>query len=110
MNLLALDHVAHHAQQWVTPELGLNSTGQGIPRLGKDNREVAQNNMKDFIPGATYIHNPQTLIPHMQLFHPRRVHLHYYKSIDYYTSLSLGFNNRLDRKSQSTVAATRLPP
>jgi hypothetical protein len=30
-NLPALDHVAHHAQQWVTPELGLSSTqGKGI--------------------------------------------------------------------------------
>jgi hypothetical protein len=26
MNLPALDHVAHHSQQWVTPELGLSST------------------------------------------------------------------------------------
>jgi hypothetical protein len=25
-NLLALDHTTHHAQQWVTPELGLSST------------------------------------------------------------------------------------
>jgi hypothetical protein len=31
MNLPALDHVAHHAQQWVTLELGPNSTqGKGI--------------------------------------------------------------------------------
>ena len=26
MNLLALDHTAHHSQHWVTPEMGLNST------------------------------------------------------------------------------------
>jgi hypothetical protein len=25
-NLPTLDHTAHHSQQWVTPELGLNST------------------------------------------------------------------------------------
>jgi hypothetical protein len=25
-NLPALDHTAHHAQQWVTPEMGLSST------------------------------------------------------------------------------------
>jgi hypothetical protein len=31
MNLPALDHVSHHAQQWVTPELGLSSNkGKGI--------------------------------------------------------------------------------
>jgi hypothetical protein len=31
MNLPALDHAAHHAQQWVTPELGPSSTqGKGI--------------------------------------------------------------------------------
>jgi hypothetical protein len=30
-NLLALDHATHHAQQWVTPKLGLSSTqGKGI--------------------------------------------------------------------------------
>jgi hypothetical protein len=30
-NLPALDHAAHHAQQWVTPELGPSSTqGKGI--------------------------------------------------------------------------------
>jgi hypothetical protein len=43
------------------------------------------------------------------LLHPRIVHLHYYKSIDQYTSLTLGFSNRLDQKSQSTMAATGLP-
>jgi hypothetical protein len=26
MNLPALDHVAHHAQQWVTPKMGPSST------------------------------------------------------------------------------------
>ena len=51
-NLPALDHVAHHTQQWVTPELGINSIGQGIPRLGKDNRKVTQIKRKDFLPGA----------------------------------------------------------
>ena len=30
MNLPALYHTSHHAQQWVTPELGLSSTqGKG---------------------------------------------------------------------------------
>ena len=30
-NLPALDHAAHHTQQWVTPELGPSSTqGKGI--------------------------------------------------------------------------------
>jgi hypothetical protein len=65
MNLPALDHTAHHSQQWVTPELGLNSTGQGIPRLGKVNRKVTQFKRKDSLPGATYAHFSQTLIPHM---------------------------------------------
>ena len=64
-NLPAIDHAAHHAQKWVTLELGLNSTGQGNYRLGKDKREITQSNKKDFILGATYSHNPQTLIPHM---------------------------------------------
>jgi hypothetical protein len=31
MTLPALDHVTHHAQQWITPELGLSYTqGKGI--------------------------------------------------------------------------------
>jgi hypothetical protein len=47
------------------PRAGTKLHGQGIPRLGKDNRKVAQINRKDFLPGATYAHNPQTLIPHM---------------------------------------------
>jgi hypothetical protein len=64
-NLPALDHAAHHAQQWVTPELGLNSTGQGIPRLGKGNRKVAQVNRKDYLPGPAHTNNLQPLIPHM---------------------------------------------
>jgi hypothetical protein len=37
MNLLALDRIAHHSQQYVTPKLGLSSIGQGNPRLGKVN-------------------------------------------------------------------------
>jgi hypothetical protein len=49
MNLPAIDHVVHHAQQWVTPEMGLNSTRQGNSRLGKDKKEVAQNNRKDLL-------------------------------------------------------------
>jgi hypothetical protein len=48
------------------PELGLNSTRQGNSRLGKENKEVAQKQQEgSFIPGATYAHNSQTLIPHM---------------------------------------------
>jgi hypothetical protein len=30
-NLPAIDHIVHHPQQWVTPEMGLSSTeGKGI--------------------------------------------------------------------------------
>jgi hypothetical protein len=95
-NLPALDHVAHHAQQWVTPELGLNSTRKGNSRLGKENTEVAQNNRKDLLSQEPLM--PTTHRPSFPtcLFHPMRVPLHYYKSIGNYTSLSLGFNNRLD--------------
>jgi hypothetical protein len=108
-NLPTLDHAAHPTQQWLTPELGLNSTRQGNSRLGKDNKEVAQNNRKDLLsqePLTPTTHRPS--FPAC-LLQPRRVHLHQYKSIDYYTSLTLGFNNRLDQKSQSTIPAMRLP-
>jgi hypothetical protein len=64
MNLPSLDQTGHCSQQWVTPELGLNSIGKGIPRLGKDNRKFAQTNGKDFLPGPTYAHRPYTLMPH----------------------------------------------
>jgi hypothetical protein len=65
MNLPALDHIAHHTQQWVTIELGLNSTGKGIPRLGKDNKKVAQINRKDFSQEPAHTNNLHPLIPHM---------------------------------------------
>jgi hypothetical protein len=36
MNLPSLDHTSPSYQQWVTPEMGLNSTmGKGNPRLGR---------------------------------------------------------------------------
>jgi hypothetical protein len=54
MNLPALDHIAHHAQQWVTPKMRLNSTGQGIPRLGKGNKKVAQVNRKNDLTGLAH--------------------------------------------------------
>jgi hypothetical protein len=65
MNLPALDHTAHHSHQWVTPELGLKSIRQGIPRIGKVNRKVTQFKRKDSLLGATYAHFSKTLIPHM---------------------------------------------
>jgi len=49
MNLPSLDLAAHHAQKLFTPELGINSTGQGNSRLGKENKEVAQNNKKNLL-------------------------------------------------------------
>ena len=109
MTLPALDHTTHHDQQWVTPELGLNSTGQGNSRLGKENKEVSQNTGKNLL-----FQEPLTPIAHRPslstcLLHPMRVHLHYYKSIGQYNSLTLVFNNRLDKKYQSTIDATGLP-
>jgi hypothetical protein len=47
------------------PRAGTKLHGKGIPRLGKVNREVTQFNRKEFLQGATYAHNSQTLIPHM---------------------------------------------
>jgi hypothetical protein len=49
-NLSALDYTAHHSQQWVTLELGLNSIEKGIPRIEKVNRKVTQFKRKDSIP------------------------------------------------------------
>jgi hypothetical protein len=96
-NLPALDHTAHHSQQWVTPELGLNSTEQGIPRLGKVNRKVTQFKRKDSLPGATYAH----LLTNSHSPHacptPRVYTFTVTQSIDCSTSLTLGFNNRSTR-------------
>jgi hypothetical protein len=57
MNLPAIYHIAHHSQQWVTPELELNSTEKWIPRLGKVDKEVALFNKKEFLQLSTYTHN-----------------------------------------------------
>ena len=95
MNLPSLDHIAHNAQQWVTPELGLNSTGQGNPRLGCGYRKLHIATGRILSRGLLRPTTHRLSFPTC-LLHPRRVHLHYYKSIGQYTSLTLGFNNRLD--------------
>jgi hypothetical protein len=100
--IMAWDHYSH-------PRARTNLHRQGNSTLGKDKKEVAQNNRKDLLS-----HEPLTPTNHIPsfptcLFHLKRVHLHYYKSIDHYASLTLGFNNKLDRKSQSTLTATGLP-
>jgi hypothetical protein len=87
MNLPALEHACHHAQKWVTPELGLKSTRQGIPRLGKGNRKVTQVNRKDYLPRPAHTSNLQPLIPHM-IFPPHEVcPFSAQQSFDYATSL-----------------------
>ena len=76
MNLPALDHVAHHSQEWVTPKLELNSIGQGIPKLGMDNMKFHSTT------GRIFSKVPLTPTTHKISFptclsHLGNIHLHY---------------------------------
>jgi hypothetical protein len=97
MILPALDHAAHHSQQWVTPELGLNSTEQGIPRLGRDNMKLHSTT------GRISSKESLTPIAHKLSFptclsHPRSIHLHCPTFHRLLHLLFRGFNNRSDQE------------
>jgi hypothetical protein len=97
MNLPALDHTAPHSKQWVTPELGLNSIGQGIPRLGRDNRKlhstIGRISSKDPLMPTTHRLSFPTC-----LSHPRSVHLHCHIVHRLLHLPFRGFNNRPDQE------------
>jgi hypothetical protein len=110
MNLPTIDQTAHHSQQWVTLELGLNSTGQGIPRLGRDNRKLHNTT------GRISSKEPLTPTTHRISFptclsHPRSVHLHCHTSPSTATPpFPRASTTGWIRNSQSSIAATGLPP
>jgi hypothetical protein len=100
-NLPTLDHTAHHSQQWVTPELGLNSTRvkgflTRLMYLRQQGKTLSQ------VPTQT--NSLQSLIPHMPVPPQEVCPFSAQQSFGCPTSF-LGFNNRPDRKSQSPVAA-----
>jgi hypothetical protein len=97
MNLPAIDHTSPHSKQWVTPELGLNSTGQGIPRLGRDNKKLHSTTGR--------ISSKEPLMPTTHrlsfptcLSHPRSVHLHCHTVHRLLHLPFWGFNNRSDQE------------
>jgi hypothetical protein len=97
MILPALDHAAHHSQQWVTPELGLNSTEQGIPRLGRDNMKLHSTtrriSSKELLTPIDHKLSFPTCLSHLM-----SIHLHCPKIHRLLQLLFRGFNNRSDQK------------
>jgi hypothetical protein len=98
-NLRALDHTAHHSQQWVTPELGLNST-----------------RVKGFLTKLMYLKQQEKLCHMCQLeltayspsfptclFHPRKCAPSLLNNPSVASLPFPGFNNKSDRKSQNPV-------
>jgi hypothetical protein len=99
--LPALDHTAQNSQQWVTPELGLNST-----------------QVKEFLTRLMYLRQQEKICHRCQLelttynpsfptclSHPRKCAPSLLNSPSAAPLPFWGFNNRPDRKSQSPVAA-----
>jgi hypothetical protein len=80
-----------------SPELGLNSTGRGIPRLGRDNRKLHNTT------GRISSKEPLTPTTHKLSFptclsHPRSVHLHCHTVHRLLHLPFRGFNNRSDQE------------
>jgi hypothetical protein len=75
--LPALDHTVHKSQQWVTPEMGINSTWVRVPNQAKVSHstgtqsQVTQSQVTQLqeSPSQMPIHtdNLQSLIPHMHV-------------------------------------------
>jgi hypothetical protein len=100
INLPTLDHVSHHSQQWVTPEMGLKST-----------------QVKGFLTKMMYLRQQEKLCHRCQLklttyspsfptwiSHPRKCAPYLLNSPSVSPLPFSGFNNNLDRKSQSPIA------
>jgi hypothetical protein len=109
MNLPGLDHAPHHSQKWITPKLRLNSTEQGIPRLGRDNMKL--HSTKEGFPPRSHLH-PQLIDSHSPhaCSTPGVYTFTVTQSIDCYTSHSRASTTGWIRNSQSSIVSTRLPP
>jgi len=105
MNPPALDHAAPSYQQWVTPELGLNTTrSKGNPRIGLGYKV----SRKDFVS-----RNPLTSTTYSPSFprymsHPRECAPCLLDSASTTTLPFQGFSKRSDKKFQSTTTVVRL--
>jgi hypothetical protein len=104
MNLPALDHAAQSSQQWVTPELGLNSTWvKGFLARLRQYRQQEGFHPRSQLKLPTYNLSFPTC-----LSHPRKCAPSLLNSPSAAPLPFQGFNNRPDRKSQSTVTAVGL--
>ena len=109
MILPALDHAAHHSQQWVTPELGLNSTEQGIPRLGRDNMKLHSTT------GRISSKELLTPIDHKLSFptclsHPRSIHLHCHSNSPLVAKPPFPWASAIDRPEFSEICGSYKTP
>jgi len=109
MNLPTLDHASYHSQQWVTPEMCLNSIGKGF--LGYAGTTWSFTVQQEGFPPRSHL-CPQITDSHSPHACPTsRVYTFTFtQSIDCYTSLSRASTTGWIRNSQSSVAATGLPP
>jgi hypothetical protein len=99
-SLPTLDHIAHHSQQWVTPDLGLKSTM-----------------VKGFLTRVMYLRQQERICHRCQiklisyspsfhtcLFHPRKCAPSLLNNPSASPPPFHSFNNRLERKSLSPIA------
>jgi hypothetical protein len=90
------------------PELGLNSTGQGIPRLGKGNRKVTQSTGRIISQGQLTLTTYNLSFPTC-LSHPRKCAPSLLNSPSAAPLPFQGFNNRPNKNSLSTIVVVGLP-
>jgi hypothetical protein len=103
--LPALDHAAQNSQQWVTPELGLNSTRvKGFLTRLKLHRQQEGFHPRCQLKLTTYNLSFPTCMSH-----PRKCAPSLLNSPSATPLPFQGFNNRPNMKSQSTVAVVGLP-
>jgi hypothetical protein len=103
--LPSLDHAAHNSQQWVTPELGLNSTQvKGFLARLRKIRQQEGSHSRSQLKLTTYNLSFPTC-----LSHPRKCAPSLLNSPSAAPLPFQGFNNRPDMNSQSTIAAVGLP-
>jgi hypothetical protein len=105
MKLLALDDVAQISQQWVTPELGLNSTRVNgfLSRLRLHSQQEGFHYMLQL--KITYYNLSFPTFPSQ----PRKCAPSLLNSPSTASLPFQGFSNRMDMKSQSSVVVVGIP-
>jgi hypothetical protein len=107
-NLPSLDHTALNAQQWVTPELGLNSMGNGFLGLAREIGKLCGSTTRIISQGHLTLTTYNLSFP-ICSSQPRKCAPSFLHSPLTSQLPFQGFNNRLDRNSLSTIVAVGLP-